>query len=156
MAVCSRHKKLQYNILPHICTCPFICCKYTTGTTPDCPSSNTRLHCNQMCRAPLCSSVNAAIGQQVSADLCLVWKVSVSSKEKEDATQPFFYVSKESYNGDVGQRWDPWLTHCSLLHVEITGLRDVNKRKTWTLYLWKDFTFTAGMGEAIGTCWGWF
>lgn len=54
---------------------------------------NTRLHCNQMCRAPLCSSVNAAKGQQVSADLCLVWKVW---KQKKDAIQPFFMLARKA------------------------------------------------------------
>lgn len=49
-----------------------------------------------MCRAPLCSSVNAAIGQQVSADLCLVWKVSAFSEEKKDAIQPFFMLARKT------------------------------------------------------------
>lgn len=61
---------------------------------------NTRLHCNQMCRAPLCSSVNAAKGQQVSADLSGLEGLET----KERCNPAFFHVSKESYNGEVGQR----------------------------------------------------
>lgn len=67
-----------------------------TVPVPNVSLVNTRLHCNQMCRAPLCLSVNAAKGQQVSADLCLVWKVSASSKEKKDAIQLFFMLARKA------------------------------------------------------------